>query len=71
MLNEIAESMGINTAATDNKRKKQARDWPTDASWLTRKLNLVVPNLAQVGISFEVHRVDTRRIIVLRCEKAL
>lgn len=66
MLNDIAESMGINTAATDNKRKKQARDWPTDAAWLTRKLNLVVPNLAQVGIIFETIRVDTRRTIVLR-----
>ena len=70
MLNEIAESLGINTAATENKRKKQARDWPADANWLTRKLNLVVPNLAQVGLIFEQNRVERRRIIVLRREKA-
>ncbi len=40
-LNQVASSLGIDTTG---------RAWPKDATWVVRRLMLVVPNLAQTGV---------------------
>ena len=53
-LNKIAEEIAVDTSA---------RAWPKDASWVTRRLNLVLPNLAQVGISYKLSRANKTRVV--------
>ena len=56
-LNGVAASLGINM---------KAKAWPQDASWVTRRLKLVVPNLAQVGITFDEDHDGSQRIVTLK-----
>ncbi|MDA2920337.1 hypothetical protein MYX76_12740 [Desulfobacterota bacterium AH_259_B03_O07] len=56
-LTDFAQSLGIKT---------NARDWPGNAAWLTKRLNEVKENLKTVGIEITDDRRDgsTRQIIV-------
>ena len=56
-LNDVAQDLRVDTSN---------RAWPKDARWVTRRLNLVIPNLAQVGISFTEKRDKNQRAITLR-----
>ena len=57
-LDDLAEGLKINT---------KAKAWPKDPAWMTRRLNPVVPNLAQVGIRVESGHVgDDRWIEITR-----
>ncbi len=62
-LNQIAEKLKIDT---------KDRAWPSGAAWVTRRLNLVMPNLAQVGVQFwTVRDMQKRRIYFKRSENAV
>ena len=52
--------------ADDLKIDRTAKAWPKEAGWVTRRLNLVVPNLAQVGLSFTTSHDGKQRVISLR-----
>ena len=55
-LNAVAAREMIDTAA---------KAWPKDPSWVTRRLNLVVPNLAQVGITFASRGEGNQRRVTI------
>ncbi len=56
-LNAIAEKEKIDT---------KAKQWPKDAGWLTRRMNLVLPNLADAGITYVVKHDGKSRHVELR-----
>ena len=55
----------LNTVAEREKIDTTAKAWPKDAAWVTRRLNLVVPNLAQVGITFTSKGEGNQRRITI------
>ena len=55
-LNTVAKASGIDTTA---------KAWPKDAGSVTRRLNLVVPNLAQVGITFRSEGEGNQRRVTI------
>jgi hypothetical protein len=55
----------LNAVAVGEKIDTTAKAWPKDAGWVTRRLNLVVPNLAQVGITFTTRGAGTQRRVII------
>lgn len=59
-LNRVAEDLRLDT---------KAKAWPKNPSWVTRRLTLVVPNLAQVGITVQRGSVGEKRWVALNGTK--
>ena len=56
----------LNHIAADQSIDVKSKAWPKDPSWVTRRLHLVEPNLAQVGIDFTATSDGNERRINLR-----
>ena len=55
----------LNTVAAREMIDTAAKAWPKDANWVTRRLNLVVPNLAQVGITLRSQGEGNQRRVTI------
>ena len=59
----------LNRVSEDLKLDTKAKAWPKDPSWVTRRLTLVLPNLAQVGITIEKGSSGQQRWVALKGTK--
>jgi len=58
--------LALNAIAEELKIDSKARAWPKDAGWVTRRLTLVLPNLAQVGIQVRTSHDGKNRQVALQ-----
>jgi hypothetical protein len=57
---------GLSEVAAEERIDTRARNWPKSASWVSRRLKEVLPNLTALGLEVALGHADTGRNIRLR-----